>query len=48
MILSWLIRIHLVWPNAHIWGLEKLSSVGAPSGVMSPEYYRSALRLKIK
>jgi cytochrome c oxidase subunit 1 len=45
MILSWLIRIHLVWPNAHIWGLDKLSSVGAPGGVMTPEYYLSLLTL---
>jgi len=45
MILSWLIRIHLVWPNAHIWGLDKLSSVGAPGGAMTPEYYLSLLTL---
>ncbi|HKV81547.1 MAG TPA: cbb3-type cytochrome c oxidase subunit I [Candidatus Sulfotelmatobacter sp.] len=45
MILSWLIRIHLVWPRAHIWGLDKLSSVGAPGGVMTPEYYLSLLTL---
>jgi cytochrome c oxidase subunit 1 len=45
MVLSWLIRIHLVWPNARIWGLDKLSSVGAPGGVMTPEYYLSLLTL---
>jgi cytochrome c oxidase subunit I len=45
MILSWLIRIHLVWPNAHIWGLDKLSPAGAPGGAMTPEYYLSLLTL---
>jgi len=43
--LSWLIRIHLVWPNASIPGLDKLSSTGAPGGVMTPEYYLSLLTL---
>ena len=45
MALSWLIRIHLVWPNASIPGLDKLSSTGAPGGVMTPEYYLSLLTL---
>jgi cytochrome c oxidase subunit 1 len=45
MILSWLVRIHLVWPQLHIWGLEKLSPAGAPGGVMTPEYYLSLLTL---
>jgi cytochrome c oxidase subunit I len=45
MILSWLIRVHLVWPNVHIWGLDRLSSVGAPEGLMTPEYYLSLLTL---
>jgi cytochrome c oxidase subunit 1 len=39
MILSWLMRIHLVWPNLAIPGLKWLSSVGAPGGVITPEYY---------
>src|SRR5712692_6473508 len=30
MVLSWLIRIRMVWPNANIPGLDKLSAVGAP------------------
>src|SRR5437763_977249 len=45
MALSWLIRIHLVWPNASIPGLDKLSAAGAPGGVMTPEYYLSLLTL---
>src|SRR5204863_852180 len=45
MALSWLIRIHLVWPNASIPGLDKLSSTGAPGGVITPEYYLSLLTL---
>jgi cytochrome c oxidase subunit 1 len=39
MALSWLMRIHLAWPNAAIPGLQFLSRVGAPNGVMTPEYY---------
>src|SRR5580658_3875869 len=45
MILSWLVRIHLVWPNVHIWGLGTLSPAGAPDGVMTPEYYLSLLTI---
>jgi len=39
MVLSWLMRIHLVWPNSPIPGLGLLSKTGAPGGVMTPEYY---------
>jgi hypothetical protein len=39
MALSWLMRIHLVWPNFAIPGLQWLSSAGAPGGVITPEYY---------
>ena len=45
MVLSWLVRIHLVWPQLHILGLEKLSPAGAPGGVMKPEYFLSLLTL---
>ena len=45
MILSWLMRIHLVWPNSPIPGLQLLSKVGAPGGVMTPEYYLSLLTM---
>jgi len=39
MVLSWIMRIHLVWPNAPIPGLGALAKVGAPGGVVTPEYY---------
>jgi cytochrome c oxidase subunit 1 len=39
MVLSWITRIHLAWPNAAIPGLQLLSKSGAPGGVMTPEYY---------
>src|SRR5271165_2159643 len=45
MALSWLMRLHLVWPNAKVPGLELLSKVGAPGGVMTPEYYLSLLTM---
>src|ERR1700757_5007245 len=41
--LSWLMRIHLVWPNAPIPGLQLLSKSGAPGGIITPEYYLSLL-----
>ncbi|HEY0702315.1 MAG TPA: cbb3-type cytochrome c oxidase subunit I [Candidatus Acidoferrales bacterium] len=45
MILSWFMRIHLAWPNWPIPLLDKLSAVGAPAGVMTPEYYLSLLTM---
>src|SRR5437660_8936848 len=45
MALSWLMRFHLVWPTTRIPGLELLSKVGAPGGVMTPEYYLSLLTM---
>jgi cytochrome c oxidase subunit 1 len=45
MILSWLMRLHLVWPTVPIPGLQYLSKVGAPGGVMTPEYYLSLLTM---
>jgi len=39
MVLSWIMRVHLVWPNAPIPGLGALAKVGAPGGVVTPEYY---------
>src|ERR1700693_3294856 len=45
MILSWLMRIHLAWPTWPIPGLDKLSAVGAPAGVMTPEYYLSLMTM---
>ena len=45
LILSLLIRLHLVWPNAHVPLLDKVSPLGAPGGVITPEYYLSLLTL---
>jgi cytochrome c oxidase subunit 1 len=39
MVLSWIMRIHLAWPNVAIPGLQLLSKNGAPGGVLTPEYY---------
>ena len=39
MVLSWLMRIHLAWPNAKIPLLQYLSANGAAGNVMTPEYY---------
>ncbi len=36
MVLSWIMRIHLVWPTWPIPGLHWLSKVGAPGGVVTP------------
>ena len=45
MLLSVLMRWHLVWPDAHIPLLDKLSAIGAPGGVMTPEYYLSLMTM---
>src|SRR5271168_5172847 len=45
MILSWLMRVHLIAPNWPIPGLQWLSKVGAPGGVMTPEYYLSLMTM---
>jgi cytochrome c oxidase subunit I len=45
MVLSWLLRIHLAYPNWPIPLLGKLSATGAPGGVMTPEYYLSLLTM---
>lgn len=45
MVLSWLMRIHLGWPNWPIPLLDKLSAVGAPGGAMTPEYYLSLMTM---
>ena len=45
MVLSWLVRIHLVWPNISIPGLQAMSAAGAPGGVMTPEYYLSLMTM---
>jgi cytochrome c oxidase subunit 1 len=45
MCLSWLMRFHLVWPNAAVPGLQFISKVGAPGGIITPEYYLSLLTM---
>src|SRR6266496_3003734 len=45
MVLSWIMRIHLVWPNAPIPLLGALSKAGAPAGVVTPEYYLSLMTM---
>ncbi len=45
MILSWIMRIHLVWPNAPVPLLGILSKVGAPGGMVTPEYYLSLMTM---
>jgi cytochrome c oxidase subunit 1 len=39
LVLSWIMRIHLAWPNYAIPGVRFLSATGAPGGVLTPEYY---------
>src|SRR5580692_8780358 len=45
MVLSWLVRFHLAWASVAIPGLQHLSQVGAPGGIITPEYYLSLLTL---
>jgi cytochrome c oxidase subunit 1 len=45
MVLSWLLRLHLAYPDWHIPLLGKFSPAGAPGGVMTPEYYLSLLTM---
>jgi cytochrome c oxidase subunit I len=45
MVLSWLMRIHLAWPELPIPGLAKLSPNGAAGGVITPEYYLSLMTM---
>jgi cytochrome c oxidase subunit 1 len=45
MVLSWIMRVHLVWPNAPIPGLGRLTKLGAPGGIVTPEYYLQLLTM---
>src|SRR6202522_866704 len=45
MVLSWLVRFHLAWASVAIPGLQYLSKVGAPGGIITPEYSLSLLTL---
>jgi cytochrome c oxidase subunit 1 len=39
MILSWLMRAHLAWPDSPIPGLGKIAPNAAAGGLMTPEFY---------
>src|SRR6202521_1193903 len=39
MVLSWLMRLHLGWPNLAIPRLHWITQNGAPGDVMTPEFY---------
>src|SRR6266545_3466112 len=39
MVLSWIMRFHLGWPETPVPGLGKLAPNGAAGGVITPEYY---------
>jgi cytochrome c oxidase subunit 1 len=39
VVLSWIMRIHLAWPDAAIPSLQWLSQAGAPGVKLTPEYY---------
>ncbi|OLD58392.1 MAG: cytochrome c oxidase subunit I [Gemmatimonadetes bacterium 13_1_20CM_69_28] len=45
MLLSWLMRLHLAWPETPIPGLGKLAPTGAAGGVITPEYYLSLMTM---
>ena len=45
MCFSWLMRIHVIAPNAVIKGLHLLSASGARGDVMTPEYYLALMTM---
>jgi cytochrome c oxidase subunit 1 len=45
IVLSLLMRLHLAWPMAPIPELEKIAPTGAPSGIITPEYYLSLMTM---
>ncbi|MBI2821584.1 MAG: cbb3-type cytochrome c oxidase subunit I, partial [Acidobacteria bacterium] len=45
MLLSVLMRLHLVWPAASVPGLGTLAPTGAAGGVMTPEFYLSLMTI---
>src|SRR5207253_10074081 len=47
IVLSWLMRIHLVWTNTAIPGLHFLSSNGAPGNLMTPELYLQLMTMHV-
>src|SRR5207253_9207793 len=45
MVLSWLRRFHLAWPETPIPDLGTLSPSGAAGGVITPEYYLALMTM---
>jgi len=45
MVLSWLMRFHLVWSTTRVPLLELIAKTGAPGGMITPEYYLSLLTM---
>ena len=45
MVLSWMMRLHLAWPNLPLPVLGTLSPAGAPGGLITPEYYLSLMTI---
>ncbi|HXM38256.1 MAG TPA: cbb3-type cytochrome c oxidase subunit I [Gemmatimonadales bacterium] len=45
MVLSWLMRFHLGWPETPIPGLGTVAPNAAPGGVVTPEYYLALMTM---
>src|SRR6266536_4650586 len=45
MVLSWVMRFHLGWPETPVPGLGKLAPTGAAGGVITPEYYLALMTM---
>jgi cytochrome c oxidase subunit I len=45
IVLSWLMRFHLAWPMEPLPGLQSVAPAGAPSGIITPEYYLSLMTM---
>src|SRR6266511_6022910 len=45
MVLSWVMRFHLGWPETPVPGLDKLAPTGAAGGVITPEYYLALMTM---
>lgn len=45
VVLSLVMRVHLAWPAVRLPLIDRLSPLGAPGGLLTPEYYLSLLTL---
>ena len=45
MVLSWIMRFHLGWPDTPVPGLGKIAPTGAAGGVITPEYYLALMTM---